>query len=97
VPGSLQGEHAVVGLRGLHALAVVTNGHRAMVLLVGNDADAGTHAITPEAAGESSGYMLENGQEDTYADRDTVSLDDALRAVVRIVETGQTPDDQTWS
>ena len=60
-------------------LAVVTNGERAMVMLLREPGDAGEHAVD-ETAGTStsSGYVLANGQVDTYADCDTVRLADAL-------------------
>jgi hypothetical protein len=67
-------------------LAVVTNGERAMVMLLGADGDAGAHAIDGSAGAESSdGYLLENGQEDTYPDRDTVPLPHALAHVADII------------
>ena len=61
-------------------LHLVTNRRRVMVMLMGADGSAG-HAIDDGAQGTSGGYLLENGQEDEYADRDTLALPDALSAV----------------
>src|SRR5687767_9298318 len=68
-------------------LAVVTNGERAMVMLLREPGDAGEHAVD-ETAGTStsSGYVLANGQVDTYADCDTVRLADALELVSFVIE-----------
>ena len=70
-------------------LAVVTNGHRVMVMLLREPGDAGEHAIDASAAdGTSSGYVLSNGQVDTYADRDTVPFDDAMIRVASVLDGG---------
>lgn len=53
-------------------LQIVTNGERAMVMLLAGSDGTGGHAIDPTATGSSAGYLLENGQEDEYADHDTV-------------------------
>jgi hypothetical protein len=68
-------------------LAVVTNAKRAMVMLLREPGDAGEHAVD-ESAGitTSSGYVLANGQVDTYADCDTVRLADALELVASVIE-----------
>ena len=60
-------------------LAVVSNGERAMVVLFQEIGDAGEHAIDPSmGTSESGGYVLSNGQHDTYPDRDTVPLEIAM-------------------
>jgi len=38
------------------------------------------------------GYLLENGQEDEYADRDTLALSDALSVVEWILIHGAAPE-----
>ena len=76
-------------------LHVVTNRERAMVMLLAGPEDAGGHAVDPSATGTSGGYLLDNGQEDEYADGDTVPLDEALRVVDHIVVHG-TPPLERW-
>lgn len=78
-------------------LAVVTNRERAMVMLLDGPEDAGAHAIDPKASGTSEGYVLENGQSDEYADRDTVELRRALAVVEHIILVGEPPADAAWS
>jgi len=39
-------------------LAIVTNGARAMVMVLDEPGDAGEHAIDPTATGQQSGYVL---------------------------------------
>ena len=74
-------------------LGVVTNGARAMVILMNGDNDPGEHLAAYGAEGESGGYILANGQCDTYADRDTVPLDTAGRAIAHLIDHGTWPDD----
>ena len=69
-------------------LCVVSNGARAMVMLLREAGDAGEHAGATGEEGTSSGYRLDNGQEDVYADADTLPLDEALHEVESIVATG---------
>jgi len=78
------------------ALAIVTNRSRALVMLLDEPGDPGEHAIDPAASGEQDGYVLENGQYDTYASRDTVTLDLALTLVQHIVDHGRPPADVAW-
>ena len=78
-------------------LAVVSNGSRAMVVLMNGQADPGEHAVSPGSTGSSDGYVLENGQEDTYDDADTVPLEDALDIVRSVVDSGAPPADAPWS
>src|SRR5690242_3359277 len=69
-------------------LAFVSNGTRAMVVLMSGEGDPGEHAVSPGAAGSSDGYVLDNGQEDTYEDADTIPLPDALEALCSIIDSG---------
>jgi hypothetical protein len=78
-------------------IGFVTNGPRAMVLLLGDDqGDPGEHAIDPEGEGSSGGYVLDNGQVDEYSDRDTVPTSDALRIISHLVSEGVPPNDAPW-
>ncbi|MER5465511.1 hypothetical protein ABT010_33445 [Streptomyces sp. NPDC002668] len=79
------------------SLAVVTNAKRAMVMLLDDEAEPGEHAVTPEAAGRSKGFILANGQHDEYPDEDTAPLADALRIVDHILTAGAPPGDTAWS
>ena len=78
-------------------LAVVSDRVRAMVVLMTGAGDPGEHAISPNADGSSDGFLLENGQEDTYDDRDTVRVADALDIVRGIVYSGAPPTAIRWS
>jgi hypothetical protein len=73
-------------------LAVITNGTRAMVMLMHGDGDPGEHLIDPHGEGRSDGFLLANGQVDTYADRDTVVFSVAGRAVAHLIDHGVWPD-----
>ncbi|TRV80456.1 hypothetical protein FKN01_06840 [Streptomyces sp. 130] len=77
-------------------LAFVTNGERAMVMLLDREGDPGEHAVDPGADGESDGFVLANGQDDEYPDQDTVPLAEGLRIVECIVGTGAWPADARW-
>jgi hypothetical protein len=77
-------------------LAVVSNGTRALVMLIDEPGDAGEHAIDPAGVGEQDGYILENGQHDTYDNRDTIELADALVIVKHIVNLGKPPAGAAW-
>ncbi|WP_454294114.1 hypothetical protein [Salana multivorans] len=76
-------------------LQIVTNGERAMVMLLARSDGTGGHAINPTATGSSAGYLLENGQEDEYADHDTVPLPTAFALIEHIGVHG-TPPHQDW-
>ena len=79
------------------SLAFVSNGSRAMVMLIDEPGDPGCHAIDPSASdATSSGFVLENGQEDTYADADTLPLAAALEAAQQVLATGQLSRLVTW-
>ena len=75
------------------SLTLDTNGVRVMLVLWRQDGDdEGLHAIDTTAGdGSQGGYVLGNGQDDTYADRETVTLDRAVEAVRHIVDNS-TPD-----
>lgn len=76
-------------------LAVVTNGERAMVMLLDGEGEPGEHLVDPRGECSSGGYVLSNGQVDSYADRDTVTFDVAGRAVAYFIEHGTWPVDVT--
>jgi len=77
-------------------LAVVSNGDRSMVVLMRGGGDAGEHARSPHATGSSGGYVLENGQEDTYENADTIPLAEALEVVRSIIDSGKPPFGTSW-
>jgi hypothetical protein len=77
-------------------LAVVTNGTRAMVMVLDEPGDAGEHATDPTATGQQSGYVLANGQHDTYDNRDTVPIQQALMIVKHVIEHGHAPAETGW-
>lgn len=79
------------------SLAVVTNAERAMVMLLDDEDDPGGHAVDPGADGTSGGFLLANGQCDTYPDEDTVPLAEALYIVRHILLTGSPPADAAWA
>ncbi|MGQ4721211.1 hypothetical protein [Streptomyces tunisiensis] len=75
------------------SLGLVTNGERAMVMLLADEDDSGEHAVDPGAGGVGDGYVLANGQHDKYPNRDTVPLVEAYRLVEHVVRTGDWPLD----
>ena len=78
------GRRDVSFIRGVdRSLQVVTNGQRAMVVLWSREGfDEGIYAVDPSASDNShDGFILENGQADSYAGNETVPLDQALEAV----------------
>lgn len=81
-----------------YRLQFVTNGDRVMLLLWGPiGSDEGVFAVDPDASGrEQDGYRLSNGQVDTYADKDTVPLAAAMKAVRYIVDNDVTDPDLLW-
>jgi hypothetical protein len=56
-------------------------------------ADAGEHAVDPAGHGHSTGYVLDNGQVDTYPDADTIPLPEAQRLLLSLVTRGTFPPD----
>lgn len=77
-------------------LAVVSNGARAMVMVLDEPGDAGAHATDPAATGAQDGYVLDDGQHDTYDNRDTVNIADAFTIVEHIVDHGHPPAHVAW-
>lgn len=77
-------------------MSFVTNGERAMVMLLAGEDDPGEHAGAPEADGSSGGFVLENGQADIYPDRDTVPLALGLRIIADILILGRPPGGTHW-
>jgi hypothetical protein len=79
------------------SLFVITNGDRAMVMLLRWPEDDGEH-LGDTRVGEtfSGGFVLSNGQHDTYPDADTVPLDEALQAVVQIIDGLPRSESQHW-
>ncbi|MFF2523934.1 hypothetical protein [Streptomyces liangshanensis] len=75
------------------SLAFVTNGDRALVMLLRDADDPGEHAVDPDAEGSSDGFVLSNGQRDAYGDKDTVPLGEAFRIVEHVLGTGSWPAD----
>ncbi|MFB6871309.1 hypothetical protein [Streptomyces sp. NPDC056323] len=78
-------------------LFAVSNGERAMVMLLDHPGDPGEHAADPGAKDWSDGFVLSNGQADEYPDADTVPLAEALRIVRHILATGRPPADAVWA
>ena len=78
-------------------LVLVSNGTRAMVVLMSGEGDPGEHGVSPDAVGSSDGYVLDNGQEDTYEDADTIPLPDALKALRSIIDSGRPAPGTSWS
>ncbi|NUR63474.1 MAG: hypothetical protein HOV87_33160 [Catenulispora sp.] len=74
-------------------LGVITNGERAMVVLLDGAGEAGEHLVDPGGQGRSDGFLLANGQVDAYDDRDTVVFGVAGRAVAQLIDHGGWPDD----
>lgn len=78
-------------------LAVVTNTERMMVMRLNDEGDPGEHAVSPGAEGRSRGFVLTNGQDDEYADEDTVPPPEAFRIVRHILTEGSPPPDAAWT
>jgi hypothetical protein len=76
---------------------LVTNGDRALLMVLDHVEDAGEH-LRDEFAGEveSTGYILENGQVDSYADRDTVPLALALEALEETIDADPAVGARPW-
>ncbi|MEV6682201.1 hypothetical protein AB0N09_35875 [Streptomyces erythrochromogenes] len=74
-------------------LHVVTNGERTMVTLVDGADGPGQHLVDPRGQGVSGGYLLSDGQIETYSDRDTVPFPVACQAVAHFLEHDRWPQD----
>lgn len=77
-------------------LNVTTNGRRALVMLLREAGDEGEHAIDPDASGKQDGYVLGNGQNDAYPNRDTIALDTARIVVEQIIDRDDRPSGVRW-
>jgi hypothetical protein len=74
-------------------LGFITNGARVMLLLLVDDEDdAGEHAVDEGAEGWSDGFLLLNGQNDRYANRDTVEFGVGIESLRRIINAGTWPE-----
>jgi hypothetical protein len=80
------------------SLSLITNGRRAMVVLWGRlGYDEGVFAVDAAAGdAEHGGYVLQNGQHDSYPDNQTVPLDSAIEAVRYIVDHGDPDPRRRW-
>ena len=70
-----------------------TNRERVMLMLLSGVGDAGEHAVDPAGQGESTGFVMDNGQVDTYPDADTIPVPDAQRLLLSLVTGGTFPPD----
>lgn len=73
-------------------LGFTANGIRVMLVLMTDEDDPGEHAIDPQAEGSSDGFMLLNGQNDTYANRDTVPFSIGMKSLWHIIDVGTWPE-----
>lgn len=74
-------------------LGFIRNGFRVMLILMTDADDPGEHAIDPGAEGSSDGFLLLNGQNDRYANRDTVEFHTGLRSLRQLIDSGTWPED----
>ncbi|MBZ4486033.1 hypothetical protein LQ938_09350 [Microbacterium sp. cx-55] len=73
-------------------LGFLTNTSRALVMLLADADDPGEHAVSPTASpAVSSGFRLQNGQEDSYPDADTLPIDSAIDAAEHVIRCGEWP------
>jgi hypothetical protein len=70
-----------------------TNRERVMLMVLNGVGDPGEHALDPTGQGESTGYVMDNGQSDTYPDADTIPLPEAQRLLLSQVTHGTFPPD----
>ena len=68
-----------------------SNQERVMLMVLNGVGDAGEHAIDPTGRGQSTGYVMDNGQVDTYPDADTIPLPEAQRLLLSLVTQGTFP------
>ena len=59
-----------------------------MLMLLNEVEDAGEHARDRRGQGRSTGYVMDNGQVDTYPDADTIPLTEAQRLLFNLVTNG---------
>ena len=74
-----------------------TNGERVMLMLLDGVGDAGEHVQDPAGEGESTGYVMDNGQVDTYPDVDTIALPAAQELLLALVTRGTWPPETAVS
>jgi hypothetical protein len=70
-----------------------TNQERVMLMLLNGIGDAGEHALDPTGQGQSTGYVMDNGQVDTYPDADTIPVPEAQALLLSLVTHGTFPPD----
>jgi hypothetical protein len=58
--------------------------------------DADEDATDPIATEQQGGYVLSNGQHDTYDNRDAVPLEQALVIVEHLIHQGRPPAGVDW-
>jgi hypothetical protein len=76
---------------------LVTNGERALLMVLDHVEDAGAHLVDGTAGDTAStGYVLENGQVDSYADSDTVPLASALEALQETIDADPAVSARPW-
>ena len=79
-------------------VCIVTNGPRALLMLLDHDGDAGEHLSDPLGGDEPvAGFVLGNGQVDRYAERDTVPLDSALDVLRALIDGGEVRAAHLWT
>jgi len=59
--------------------------------------DAGEHVRDPAGEGESPGFVMDNGQVDTFPDVDTIPLRKAQHLLLALVTRGKWPPDTAVS
>lgn len=63
-----------------------------MVMFMHSEDDPGEHLVDPGAGSVySDGYLLSNGQMDSYLDADTVPLHLAISTCTHLIHTGRWP------
>ncbi|MEU6764095.1 hypothetical protein ABZ916_16410 [Streptomyces sp. NPDC046853] len=78
------------------SLGFVTNNQRALVMLLDGEGGPGEYAVESGAPGSSEGFVLSNGQHDTYPNEDTVPIGEAFAIVSHIIGRGSWPSDARW-
>ena len=90
------GDFSIQSIRG-PILIVLLNPHRAFVMWMAEEGDAGKHAIDADGdALESFRFQLANGQVDEFSAFDTVSREAALEAVAHFLKTREASPQLTW-
>ncbi|MEU6676178.1 hypothetical protein [Streptomyces sp. NPDC046925] len=68
----------------------------ALVMLLDGEGGPGEHAVESGVPGSSEGFVLSNGQHDTYPNEDTVPIGEAFAIVGHIIGRGSWPSDARW-